>query len=265
MAALFLTQEKGGGKVTSEWRNASEITLSQNGRKMELKATGGGSNLYILTAYTDKNSPDYRLHFGLLCEQKGEWELTWNRVTSKGKYLLIDHLAKSIRIAVCKSFERGKNKLADVYEDMKMHVEESYVGFSSAACWRFLKGEVMNFELGMMYSSIYTKAGGLFYEDNKTNCFRFMSSQYLHLMLPYDVAKRVTTKKNHAYWGGLLKSSRELKDCWKYGISFYNDLKKISREHPKLHKTIKQLGQQCRFTTGVDVAFIQSLIKSFEV
>jgi len=255
----------GGGKVTSNWDTASEITLSQNGNKMYLKATGGGSHIYILTAYTDKNSPVYRLHFGTLLEQKGEWELTWNRITRKGKYLLIDHLGKSIRIAVCESSERAKNKFAGVYEDEKMHVLQSYGGYSSAACWRFLKDEVLNFELGMIYSSIYTKAGGLFYEDDKTNCFRLLASQYIHLKLPYDIAKRVTTKKNHAYWGGMLKSSRELKDCWKYGTSFYADLKSISREHPKLLKTINQIAQQCRFTTGTDVDFITSLIKSFKV
>jgi len=264
---VFKTHNEGGGKVTSEWRNASEITLSQNGNKMCLKATGGGSHIYLLTAYTDKNSPAYRLHFGTLLEQKGDWELTWNRSTRKGKYLLIDHLGRSIRITVCESSEGGKNKLSGVYDDddVKMHVQESYAGYSSAACWRFLKDEVMNYELGMIYSSIYKKPGGLFYENDKTNCFRFLGSQYLHLKLPYDIAKRMTTKKDHAYWGGMLRSSKELKDCWKYGISFYNDLKSISRKHPKMLKTINQLGQQCRFATGTDVAFITSLIKSFNV
>jgi len=260
--ALFLTRERGGGRVTSEWSNAREISLSQNGKTMHLRATGGGSHLYFLTAYTDKNSPLYRVHFGLVLEQKGEWELTRNKVTRKGKYLLIDHLGWRIRIAVCSSSERARNKVAAVYDYVKMDVEQSYAGYASAACWRWLKDEVMNFELGMLYSSIYTKAGGLFYEKDKTNCFRLVASLYLHLKFPYDMAKRVTTKKNDVYWLENLWSSKELKECWKYRFSFYDDLKRISRQHPKMSKTLKQMAKQCRFATGSNVDFSRNLMKS---
>jgi len=259
---LFLTREMGGGRVTSKWRNACEILLSQNGKIMYLRATGKGSHLYILTAYTDKNSPHYRIRFGLLLERKGEWELTRNKITRKGKYLLIDHLGRWIRIAVYGSFERARNNIAAVYDDVKMDVEQSYAGYASAACWRWLKDEVINFQLGMLYSSIYTKAGGLFYEEDKTNCFRLAVSLYLHLKLPYDMAKRVTTKKNDVYWLLNLWSSKELKDCWKYGISFYDDLERISRQHPKMTKTLKQIANQWRFTTGSNVDFARNLMKS---
>jgi len=262
---VFLTREMGGGRVTSEWRNVSEIKLSQNGNTVYLKATGGGSHIYMLTAYTDKNSPHYRLHFGLLLEQKGEWELTWNKVTRKGKWLLVDHLGRKIRIAVCESSEIARNKLANVYNDVKMDVEQSYGGYSSAACWRWLKDEVINHELAMLYSSVYTKSGGLFYEEDKTNCFRLAVSKYLHLKLPYDLAKRVTTVHDHKYWLGELKSSRELKDCWKHAFSFYEDLKRISRKHPKMRKTINQLAEQVRFTTGSSIDFVRIIVKSLEV
>jgi len=70
--ALFSTRVMGGGKVESGWASPSEIELWQDGKSMHLKATGGGSQLWILTAYTDKNSKNYRLHFGALLEQRGE-------------------------------------------------------------------------------------------------------------------------------------------------------------------------------------------------
>jgi len=121
---------------------------------------------------------------------------------------------------------------------------------------------VINFELGMLFRPICTKAGGLFYEGDKTNSFRLAASLYLHLKLPYDMAKRETTKKNDVYWLKNLWSSKELKDCWKYGISLYDDLKRISRQHPKMTKTLKQIAKQCRFTTGSNVDFARNLMKS---
>jgi len=232
---------------------------------MFLRVTGGGSHIYLLTAYTDKNSSKYRLHFGLLLEQKGVWELTWNKVTRKGKYLLIDHLGTKIRVAVFESSEIARNKMTNVFDDVKMELEQSYMGYSSAACWRWLKDEVMNHALGMLYSSVYTKDGGLFYADDKTNCFRFVSTEYLHLKLPYEMAKRMTTKKNHAYWVENLKLSKELQDCWKRAISFYDDLKRISRKHKKMRRTINQLAEQSVFTTGSSPDVVRNLLKSLRV
>jgi len=199
MSALFLTHEKNGGKVTSEWRRASEIKICQDRKIMFLRVTGGGCHCYFLTAYTDRNTKPYRLHFGLLLEQKGEFQLTWNNDTRKGNFLLMDHLGTKMRIAVCKNFESARNKITGVFVDVKMDLERFYIGYSSAACWRWLKDEVMNWELGLKYSDVYKWRGGLFYAENMTNCFRFICSEYLHLQLPYEMAKRVTTKKNHEY------------------------------------------------------------------
>jgi len=259
MTALFFTHEMGGGKVTHEWRNASEIKLSQDRNVMFLRATGGGSHSWLLTAYTDRNSSKYRLHFGLLLEQKGVWKLTWNKVTHKGKYLLIDHLGTKIRIAVFESFESAGNKLTDVFDDVKMDLEQSYMGYSSAACWRWLKDEVMNRHLGLKYSSVYSKGGGLFCADDKTNSFRLVCAEYLHLKLPYKMAKRVTTKNNLAYWMGHIKSSKELQDCWKYALSFYEDLKRLSRKHEKMYKTINQVAEQSSFKTGSSLDFVRNI------
>merc|ERR1719219_1088985 len=101
----------------------------------------------------------------------------------------------------------------------------------------------MNYELGLEYSCI-TNPGSLFEEDNKTNCFRLVASQYLHLKLPYDIAKMVTTEKNLGCWLGHLKSCKELKYSWKFGLSFLEDLKWISRKHRKLSETINEIAEQ---------------------
>jgi len=37
---------------------------------------------------------------------------------------------------VCDSSERARNKVAAVYDDVKMDVEQSYAGYASAARWR---------------------------------------------------------------------------------------------------------------------------------
>jgi len=60
--------------------------------------------------------------------------MMWNKTARKGRYLLIDHLGKNIRIAVYITLAGAKNALAGTYSDEKMYVEQSYAGFSSAAC-----------------------------------------------------------------------------------------------------------------------------------
>jgi len=264
--AMFLARHGGGGKVTSRWDNESEIKLSQDGNKMYLKATGAGSHIYVLTAYTDKTCVKWRNHFGTLLEQKGEWELTWNEFTHKGKYLLIDHLGYRIRITVHVSTESAKSAVSGVFSDMKMDVDQFYAGYSCAACWRFLKDEVMNFELGMTYSLISrsTRPGGLFFDD-KTNSFRLLASLYLHLIVPYDKAKRLTTEKNHYYWQEQFKSSKELKACWKYLLGFYTHFKWISRDHMKMRRTVNQLAQQCSFTARPKIYRVRILMSGLEV
>jgi len=264
--AIFLRRHRGGGKVTSSWGNKNEIKLSQDRNTMYLKATGGGSHLYVLTAYTDKNCVRWRNHFGTLLVQKGEWELTWNKFTHKGKYLLIDQLVTGIRITVHASSDSAKNAVSGVFSDMKMDVDEFYAGYSCAACYRFLKDEVINFELGMTYSLISrsTKPGGLFYDD-KTNSFRLLASLYLHLIVPYDMAKRLTTEKNHEYWREQFKSSKELKACWKYLLGFYTHFKWISRDHTKMRRAVNRLAQQCSFTTKSKIHRVRILLSGLEV
>jgi len=263
--AMFLAPHRGGGKVTSYWDNENEIELSQDGYSMYLKATQGGSHLYVLTAYTDKTCVMWRNHFGMLLVQKGEWELTWNKFFYKGRYLLIDHLRSWIRITVHVSLESAKNAVLGVFSDMKMDVDEFDAGYSTAACYRFLKDEVMNFELGMKYSLISrsTIPGGLFYDD-KTNSFRLLASLYLHLTVPYDMAKRLTTEKNHEYWQEQLKSSEKLQACWKYLSAFYSHFKLVSRDHMKMRRTVNRLAQQCSFTTRSKIHRVRILMSGLD-
>jgi len=54
----------------------SEIMLTQDGNRMHLKATGSGSDLSLLTAYTKASSKFYKLHFRLLLKQWGKWDQT---------------------------------------------------------------------------------------------------------------------------------------------------------------------------------------------
>jgi len=264
--AVFIAPYQGGSKVTSSpgKRKPSEINISQNGNNMHLQGTGSGSKIHVLMAYTDKTSVKWKNHFGMLIEQQGEWVLTWNKSTSKGKYLLIDqfdHLRYRIRITVHDSSWSAKNLVLGVLGDVKKNIKQFHVGNSSAACWRFLGDEVINHELGMTWGLVSrsTIPGGLFYED-KTNSFRLLASLYLHLMVPYHIAKRLTTEKNREYWQDQLKSSQELKECRRDVLSLYNVFWELSRDHMKMRRTVNRLVQQCSFTTRSKIQRVRILL-----
>jgi len=110
----------------------------------------------------------------------------------------------------------------------------------------------------MEYISIYSKPGDRFHENNKTNCFRFLITQWLHLMLPYHLAKTLTTEKNDESWLGQLES----KDMWKHELSFFDDLKRISKDHKKMRETVKQIIQQ---VNGSNIGLVQTLMKGLEL
>jgi len=165
------------------------------------------------------------------------------------------------------SSESAKNALLGVFNDVKVNVEQPfYAGYSSAACWRFLSDEVINYELGMTLGLVSrsTIPGGLFYED-RTNSFRLVASLYLHLMVPYEMSKRLITEKNREYWQEQLKSSRELKACRRYVLSLYNHFKCISRDHMKMRRTVNQLAQQCSFTTRSKIHRVRILMSCLQV
>jgi len=245
-----------GGKVSSDCEEACQIKLEQDGKKIHLKATGGGSNVYLLTAYTPKTSADYKLHFGILLKQLGFWMLG----ETKGKWLLIHHFGKGVKVSVCATETIAKDLLTGVYGNIKMNVEMTEAGSSSAACWRFLGPDVLNFELSMPYSSIYCYTGGLFYENDMSNCFRLMADMFIYLKLEYRMARKVTKEKDHSYWRGKLGSSKELLEAGKYGLKFYDSLQAIAKDHKKMKKTVDQIAQQCKFAVGADVPVVRLLL-----
>jgi len=138
-----------------------------------------------------------------------------------------------------------------------MEVHETAAGQSTAACWRFLGADVINFQLLMNYSSIYTKSGGPFFEEDKTNCFRFLATLYIHLWLAYDLARKATTKKDYAYWRKTLFRNEKVQEAARYGLSFYRDLQKIAKKHPKMKKTFLQIKQQCKEAAGAEIHQVQ--------
>jgi len=254
MAALFKCS---GGKVASEHKSPSEITIAQDGNVLHLCATGPGSRLSLLTAYTEKDNATFRLHFGAMLKQRGKWVMTWKGTKTEGRFLLIDHLGHSIRIQTHRTAFAAKTKLSSVYKNTKMDVWESDGGFSSVACWRFLGAEVLNQQLSMKYSNIYKFYDVPFFADNETNCLRFMSSMFLLLKLDYKLAKEATTKRNYKFWKDNWATDKKIIDTLTVASAFYEDLHSIFEDHPKKDKTIAQLVMTLRDSSGLDVSTLK--------
>jgi len=264
------TKEQGGKEIKTSYKGPSDMRIMQDGKRakvdFEIRATGGGSNTYSYFGSTSANHRDregvkaYKIHFGLVLEQWGDWIVTdhTTKKVCKGKFLVFEHFGKWLRISVASTKETAVALLSSAYGDehpLKIHCIH-VVGKSSAACWRFMGAKFLNTSINRTYCKMYTQSGGTFFGDGKTNCLRFGSDIWMLLMLDFDVADAILKsgdvdkdKQAELMWEQLSNNADFQKNILLV-MDWWLEIMEYGKKHKKLKKTFDQMEEQWKDVTG---------------